>query len=169
MVPPLFWPAQFLQKASFLGTDYVNRRWCDHFYATPVSVAGQNLQIDIWTTNGTTSSLHLLFIDWLSLDTYQYPCQISVFEVGTPIHVTWAFDAFNTTVPTDARKCTLSRLQCAEKGFRCQAKRGMDQDKYGMGLRFACDPHLLDCDSLNPGKHIHHKTFVRQNISTHIP
>jgi len=134
-IPPLTWPAEFLSNAKYLGTDKVNQNHCDHFFAIPVSIDGQNLQIDAWFTN----------------DTRQWPCQISAFEIGQPYYLTWAFDAFNTSVPADSKKCTLPRLQCAEKGYRCHAKRGLDTDRIGMGLRFACDPYFLDCDSLNPG------------------
>jgi len=135
-LPLVSWPSDFLDKARYLGTNRVAQHYCDQFSAHGVSAAGQSVQIDAWFTN----------------DTLQLPCQIYSFEIGSSYHVNWAFDAFTPSIPMKkATNSTRARLFCAERDYSCDAKANAEPDRLGMGLRAACLPSLLDCDSLNPG------------------
>jgi len=134
-IPFVTFPAEFYAKARYMNATYVNGRWCDQWVALPVQYEGQKIQIDLFATN----------------DTLQYPCQISIRDMDTDMGVTWAFTAFNETIPAEAKLCTTARVLCAQRDWICRTKRDAEFNQIGRGLSLACNPRFLDCDSLNPG------------------
>jgi len=137
-LPPLVWPAAFAADAQYRETTHVGAWYCDHFLNMNFPLGNQTIQMDVWIRNDST----------------QYPCQISITEVGSNFHTNWAFDGFGPEIPVGAQQCTAARVVCAENDYVCSARRNVtDTDIYGIGINAACkSPYrLFDCSPANPG------------------
>jgi len=94
----------------------------------------KNVQMDMWT----------------GVDDY-YPCQMSIFEIGSGEVTTWAFDGFTEVIPVDTNQCSSPRLICKQADWVCRPKAGIVDDDLGKQLQWVCNPDNLDCSPINPG------------------
>jgi len=129
----LSWPLEFVQKAQYLGTDHVNDEYCDHFYMRPIYINNEPYQLDIWTSTGD-----------------QYPCQISVQNIGIPIYITtWSFTGFKDTVPPNIGVAGLAKIQCSQMNWVCHAVSNASLSDLQNALNYACS--YVDCSPIQPG------------------
>jgi len=128
------YPEEFVKKATFIGIDHIASKNCNHFLGTQLSIDAKNVQMDVWT--GVDDG---------------YPCQMSIFEIGSGQVTIWAFVGFTEIIPADAMQCSSPKLICKEADWICRPKDGLQSDDLGKQLQWVCDPTNLDCSPINPG------------------
>jgi len=131
---PITWPKAFLQTNKFLGVVKVNQKSCNHFYARPVRVGQTDYQIDAF----------------MDADNAGIPCQINVLDIAQSTTTTWAFDGFDTVIPQpQAAMCFAAKIQCPQRNWVCNVKKGADEDSVDNALTWVCGNQ--DCKPIRPG------------------
>jgi len=131
--PVLTWSQDFVDKAQYLGQDHVNDEYCDHFYMRPIPIGNLPYQLDIWTSTGD-----------------QFPCQISVQNIGSPIYITtWSFTGFKPNIPIDIGVAAFAKIQCSQQNWICQAVSNASFTVLLNALNYACS--YIDCAPIQPG------------------
>jgi len=129
----ILWPPSFLAAAKYIGSDNVNGIICNHFVAVGINLDGKTQQLDVWTSEDKG-----------------YPCQMSSFVMGFPLHYNWAFNGFSEFIPSEAMQCTAPQIICTEPDWICNIKPGLNDDSLGEQLQWVCQPERLDCTPINP-------------------
>jgi len=129
------YPPEYLNAAKFFGVDKVNQLTCNHFVASGIMIAGETLQMDVWTDTKTNM-----------------PCQISVTDLSTTVVTTWAFDGFTIAIPPDSiNQCLAAMILCAENNWVCNAMSSATDAQLIAALSWVCGAGGLNCGPINPG------------------